>query len=66
MRMPNNMYFMLNQLKANPTNFLSRFGINVPEGTNDPNVIIKEIMNTGRVSQAQYNNIMSMANMFKR
>lgn len=66
MRMPNNFFTMLNQLKANPTNFLSRFGINIPEGTNDPNEIIKHIMNTGRISQEQYNNIMSMRNMFKR
>lgn len=66
MRMPNNIFTMLNQLKANPTNFLSRFGINIPDGTTDTNEIIKHIMNTGRVSQAQYNNIMSMRNMFKR
>ena len=64
---PNNMMLTLyNQLKANPSNFLAKCGITIPEGTTDTNVIIKEIMNTGRVTQAQYNGIMNMANMFKR
>lgn len=66
MRMPNNFFYLLNQLQSNPKDFLGRCGIDIPEGTTDPNAIIKQIMSTGRVSQAQYNNIMSMANMFKR
>ena len=66
MRMPNNFFALLNQLQNNPSQFLARYGINVPEGTTDTNEIIKQIMNTGRVSQAQYNNIMSFRNMFKR
>ena len=66
MRMPNNIFAMRNQLMQNPSKFLSQFGINIPDGTTDTNEIIKHIMNTGRVSQAQYNSIMSMKNMFKR
>lgn len=66
MMMQNNIYALYNQLKANPSTFLAKCGIEIPEGTTDTNVIIKEIMSKNRVSQAQYNNIMRMANMFRR
>lgn len=66
MMMPNSPFNMLNQLKSNPTEFLAKRGINLPEGMNDPNDIIKHLMDTGKVSQAQYNNAMNMARMFRR
>ena len=66
MRMPNNFFTLLNQLRADPKGFLGRCGIDIPEGTTDTDAIIKQIMGTGRVSQAQYNGIMSMRNMFRR
>ena len=66
MMMPNSPFNMLNQLKSNPSDFLAKRGINLPEGMNDPNDIIKHLMDTGKVSQAQYNNAMNMARMFRR
>lgn len=66
MMMPNSPINMLNQLKSNPTEFLAKRGINIPDGMNDPNDIIKHLMDTGKVSQAQYNNAMNMARMFRR
>ena len=66
MMMPNSPFNMLNQLKSNPTEFLAKRGINLPECMNDPNDIIKHLMDTGKVSQAQYNNAMNAARMFRR
>lgn len=57
---------MIMQIKQNPTQFIMQKGFNVPQGINDPNSIIQHLMNTGQVSQAQYNRAMSMINQFRR
>lgn len=51
-----NPFQMIQQLKQNPMGMLSR-RFNIPQNVNlqDPNAIIQHLMNTGQVSQEQYN-----------
>ena len=56
----NNFLSTLNSLKKNPVQFLMEHRFNVPQNIqNDPNAIIQHLMNTGQVSQAKYNQVMS-------
>lgn len=47
---------MVNQFKQNPMGILSQ-RFNIPQNMNDPNQIIQHLLNTGQVSQQQYNSI---------
>lgn len=62
-----NPFQMLNQIKQNPMAMLSR-RFNIPQNmnVNDPNEIIQYLLNTGQVSQQQYNNANQMAKQFRR
>ena len=64
--MNNNILGMLQQLRNNPLEMLSK-KYQIPQGMNmnDPNEIIKHLMNTGQVSQQAYNNARNMAMTFK-
>lgn len=57
---------MLAQIKQNPLAFLRQRGFNVPENLNDPNAIIQHLMNSGQVTQAQFDNAQRMAQAFRR
>ncbi len=57
---------MIQQLKANPIQFLQRAGFNVPSNLNSPNDIIQHLMNSGQVSQDAYNRARQMVAQFKR
>ena len=59
----NDMMNLLNQMKQNPVQVLSK-RFNLPEGMNvqNPNDIIQHLLNTGQVSQSQVNQIMGMQN----
>ena len=57
---------MIQQLQANPIQFLQRAGFNVPSNLNDPNAIIQHLMNSGQISQERYNQARQMAAQFKR
>lgn len=57
----NNPIQMLAQLKSNPLGMLRQAGFNVPDNINDPNAIIQHLMNSGQISQSQYNQARSMA-----
>ena len=46
---------LLPQLQQNPVQFLKNLGMDIPFGMNDPNMIIQHLMNSGQVSQQQYN-----------
>lgn len=51
---------MVQQLKSNPMSMLSSFG--VPQNiSNDPQAVIQNLMNNGKVSQDQYNQAMQTA-----
>lgn len=57
---------MIQQLKANPIQFLQRAGFNVPKNLNDPNAIIQHLMNSGQISQQNYERARQIAAQFKR
>lgn len=57
---------MIQQLQANPIQFLQRAGFNVPSNLNSPNDIIQHLMNSGQVSQDAYNRARQMAAQFRR
>lgn len=58
--MMNNLMQMLTQIKGNPAAMLSQYGV-PQEIANNPQAAIQHLMNTGRVSQAQYDRAVSMA-----
>ena len=57
---------MIQQLQANPIQFLQRAGFNVPNNITSPNDIIQHLMNSGQVSQDAYNRARQMAAQLKR
>ena len=65
--MQNNFMYQLQALQQNPMQFLMQKRFNVPQNImNDPNAIIQHLMNTGQISQAQYNQAAQMAKQFQR
>ena len=57
---------MVQQIKQNPMAFLSKAGLNVPQGMNDPNAIIQHLVQSGQVPQERYNQVMRMVSQMKR
>lgn len=56
--MNNQFMQMLNQLKSSPTQFVGNMnGVNMQ----DPNAIIQNLMNNGKVTQQQYNQAVNIA-----
>ena len=52
---------MLMQLRQNPASVLGQYGI--PQDiANDPQKVIQHLMNSGRISQAQYDTAVRMVN----
>lgn len=64
--MNNIMMQMLQILQQNPVQFLRSRGLNVPQDLNNPNAIIQYLMNTGQVSQQQYQQARMMAERFRQ
>ena len=59
----NNIFTLYQQLRQNPMQLLAkRFNIPNNVNLNDPNAIIQHLLNTGQVTQQQYNRAMSMRN----
>lgn len=57
----------LQAIKQTPMQFLMQKKFNVPQDiANDPNAIIQHLMNTGQVSQQQYNRANSIAKQFMK
>lgn len=57
---PIQMMQMLSQLKSNPMSILGQY--NIPQNiSNNPQAIVQELMNKGRITQDQYNQAMQMA-----
>ena len=62
--MNNQMMNMLNQLRQNPMQILSK-RFNLPqEMANNPQEIIQHLLNTGQISQGQVNDAMQMKKQF--
>lgn len=58
-----NIMQMLSQLKNNPLQFLASRGFNIPPDVgNDPNSIIRYLMNSEQISQWQYNKVVQAVN----
>ena len=55
----NNMMSMFQNFMQNPMSYLA--GMNIPQGMSDPNQIIQQLMNSGRINQGQYNQAQQMA-----
>lgn len=62
----NNMMQLLQMIQQNPVQFLRSRGLNIPQDLNNPNAIIQYLMNTGQVSQQQYQNARMMAERFRQ
>ena len=61
---PMQMLQMLSQIKQNPVGFLSQKS-NLPQNLNDPNAILKHLIDSGQVTQEQVNQVMQLKDMFK-
>lgn len=59
-----NMMQMLGELKQNTTVKLQQAGLSVPGNITNAREIIQYLMNSGQISQAQYDNARQMAQMF--
>ena len=57
------MFTMLQQLKANPVQFLLQRRLNLPQNisVNDPNAILNYLVSSGQISQERINNAYQMA-----
>ncbi len=64
--MPNNPMQMLQAIRQNPAAFLRQRGLNLPDNLTDPNAIIQHLMNSGQVTQQEYENARKMAAHFRR
>lgn len=62
---PINLMQMIGQIKSNPVGVLSK-KFNLPQNLNNPQDIIQHLMNTGQVTQQQYNQAMNMAKQLKK
>lgn len=51
---------MIAQIKQNPAAFLSRAGLNIPQGMTDPGAMIQHLVQSGQVPQSRINQIMQM------
>lgn len=61
----NNMLQQFQMFRQNPMQWLMSRGMKVPQNiVNDPNAIIQHLMNTGQISQQQYNQANQMAKQF--
>lgn len=65
--MPNpiQMMQMLQQLKGNPMQFLSRMGLQVPAGMNDPQQMVQHLLNSGQRNQQQFDMSRQSANQWQ-
>lgn len=63
-----NIMQMLNQLKANPMQFLAQSKFNLPQNinANDPQAIINHLVSSGQINQEAYNRAYNMARQFKK
>lgn len=58
---------MAQQLQGNPMQFLASRGIQIPANiANNPQAIIQQMLNSGRITQQQYDQARQMAAQLKR
>ena len=54
----------MQQLRSDPAGFLRQAGLNVPAGISEPQQLINHLMQSGQVSQQQYQQAMQMMGRF--
>lgn len=61
---PMNPMQAVQQLKNNPTEFISNMGFNIPDGvdTSNPNSIINGLLQSGQIKNGRFQQIMNMMN----
>ena len=59
-----NIMQMLGQFRQNPMAMLQRAGFNVPAGISNPQQMIQHLMNSGQISQQQFDQARQMAQQF--
>ena len=65
--MMNNFMEMLGQLKANPAKFLLQRGFNFrADLPSDPSEIVKYLLNTGQITQQQFNAAYQQMSQFRK
>lgn len=58
----NNPMQMISQIRQNPMQFFTSMGLNVPQNiANNPDAIIQHLMNSGKISQADYDRAVQVA-----
>ena len=62
--MNNNMVQMIMQAMKNPISVLQRINLG-PEALRDPQAAVQQLMNSGRMSQQQFNQIQQAARMIR-
>jgi hypothetical protein len=63
--MNGNLMQMVVNLRNNPTQFLASRGVDIPKDMTNPDEIISYLMRTGKISQAQYDRAVKMAQQFR-
>lgn len=59
-----NVLQMASQLRQNPMAMLQKAGFNVPANLNDPQQMIQHLMNSGQVTQQQFDQALQQAQKF--
>lgn len=59
-----NMLQMASQLRQNPMAMLQKAGLNVPANLTDPQQMIQHLMNSGQVTQQQFDQARQQAQKF--
>lgn len=59
-----NFMSQLQMLKNNPAQFLLQRKFNIPEGMNNPQEIVQHLLNTGQMTQNQFNTLQQKINSF--
>ena len=59
-----NIMQLLGQFRQNPMAMLQRAGFNVPAGISNPQQMIQHLMNSGQISQQQFDQARQMAQQF--
>lgn len=62
--MANPLYGMMNQ--SQPNNFMKQFAEFKKSFNGDPQQMIQQLLNSGKISQQQYDNAVRMAQQFKK
>lgn len=59
-----NIMQMLGQFRQNPLAMLQRAGFSIPAGISNPQQMIQHLMNSGQISQQQFDQARQMAQQF--